>query len=304
MASTLSQDTVQSGSNPKLEAFYSDSQTIFWFDGVLGGARHFGYYEPGTKSPFPIKKSLLRMEEELFKALRLPTGSRLLDAGCGAGHVSAYMASKGMIVTAIDVIPRHIELSKKTQARLAAVDAPGSIERVLQLDYHHLEELGLGQNLLDGVYTIEALVHAEDAATVLAGFYASLRPGGRVVLHEYEQDVVDETELAAMAVVNEGFSMPMHDVSRPGALKTLLEGAGFRDVEVRDLSENVRPMTRMNYAISVLPYSLLSPQRLARHSVSAVAGVQLHRNLRQGRWKYLQVSATKPEFGEGVGGSV
>jgi 2-polyprenyl-3-methyl-5-hydroxy-6-metoxy-1,4-benzoquinol methylase len=304
MTSTLSQDTAQSGSNPKLEAFYSDSQTIFWFDGVLGGARHFGFYEPGTKSPFPIKKSLLRMEEELFKALHLPPGSRLLDAGCGAGHVAAYMATQGMKVTAVDVIPRHIDLAKKTQARLQAAGAPGSIERVLQLDYHHLEELGLGQNLLDGVYTIEALVHAEDAATVLAGFYASLRPGGRVVLHEYEQDVIDEAELKAMAVVNEGFSMPTLDVSRPGALRALLEGAGFREVEVRDLSENVRPMTRMNWAISVVPYSLLSPQRLAQYSVSAVAGVQLHRNLRQGRWKYLQVSATRPEVGEGAAGSI
>jgi hypothetical protein len=63
-------------------------------------------------------------------------------------------------------------------------------------------------------------------------------------------------------------------------------------------------MTRMNWAISVVPYSLLSPQRLAQYSLSAVAGVQLHRNLRQGRWKYLQVSATKPEAEEGAAGNV
>jgi cyclopropane fatty-acyl-phospholipid synthase-like methyltransferase len=276
----------------KLEAYYDNVQTLFWFDKVLGGARHFGYYKPGTKSPFPIRSSLRRMEEQLYNALQLPSGSRVLDAGCGAGHVSEYMAQQGLHVTAIDVVPRHIKLTEKTKARLAQnKDAKGTIE-VKLMDYHHLEPLGEG-NTFDGVYTIEALVHAADPLAVLAGFLRQLRPGGRIVMHEYEQNI-PEADKEAMKIVNDGFSMPMHESSRPGVMAEMLERVGFSNVETRDLSQNVRPMTRMNYAISIVPYAMLKPLGLAKHSLNAVAGVQLHRNLRRGDWKYIQICATKP----------
>ncbi|OAL07717.1 S-adenosyl-L-methionine-dependent methyltransferase [Phaeosphaeriaceae sp. SRC1lsM3a] len=276
----------------KLEAYYDNAQTLFWFDHVLGGARHFGYYKAGTKLPFSIRASLLRMEEELHRALQLPPGAHVLDAGCGAGHVSEYMARQSLHVTAIDVVPRHIALTEKTKSELAKKkDIKGTIE-VQLMDYHRLEPLGAG-NTFDGVYTIEALVHAADPMAVLSGFMRQLKPGGRIVMHEYEQNIPEEDK-AAMKIVNEGFSMPMHEISRPGAMKEMLERAGFCDVDMRDLSENVRPMTRMNYAISIGPYMLLKPLGLAKHSLNAVAGVQLHRNLRRGTWKYMQICATKP----------
>ncbi|KAF1835367.1 S-adenosyl-L-methionine-dependent methyltransferase [Decorospora gaudefroyi] len=277
----------------KLEAYYDNVQTLFWFDKVLGGARHFGYYEPGTKSPLPIRASLRRMEAQLYNALQLPIDAKVLDAGCGAGHVSEFMAQKGLHVVAIDVVPRHVTLTEKTKARLSKDrSVPGTIE-VQQMDYHHLEALGEGS--FDGVYTIEALVHAADPLTVLAGFLRQLKPGGRIVLHEYEQDIQEE-DRKAMAIVNEGFSMPMHEISRPGAMAEMVERVGFCDVETKDLSQNVRPMTRMNYAISIVPYTLLKPLGLAKHSLNAVAGVQLHRNLKKGQWKYVQIRAAKPEL--------
>ncbi|KAH7408118.1 S-adenosyl-L-methionine-dependent methyltransferase [Phaeosphaeria sp. MPI-PUGE-AT-0046c] len=276
----------------KLEAYYNNVQTLFWFDHVLGGARHFGYYKAGTKLPFPIRASLLRMEEQLYKALQLPTGARVLDAGCGAGHVSEYMARQGLHVTAIDIVPRHIGLTEKTKSLLSEEkDVQGTIE-VQLMDYHHLEALGTGSTF-EGIYTIEALVHATDPMAVLSGFMRQLKPGGRIVMHEYEHDI-PEADRSAIKIVNDGFSMPMHEISRPGVMKEMLERAGFRDIEMRDLSQNVRPMTRMNYAISIVPYILLKPLGLVKHSLNAVAGVQLHRNLRRGNWKYVQIFATKP----------
>lgn len=275
----------------KLEAYYSNLQTVFWFDHVLGGARHFGYYESGNSSPFPLHRSLQRMEAQLFDALALPAGSKVLDAGCGAGHVAAFMARQGLHVTAIDVVPRHVQLTVKTQARLASDhDIRGSVV-ARQMDYHHIDPLLDGT--FDGVYTIEALVHATDPSAVLAGFLRTLKPGGHIVMHEYEQDL-SQDEQSMMAIVNDGFSMAMNAVSRPGILRDLLERVGFQDVKIRDLSENVRPMTRMNYAISIVPYSLLKPLGLAKHSLNAVAGVELYKNQKRGLWKYIQISARKP----------
>ncbi|KAH8655372.1 methyltransferase type 11 [Xylariales sp. PMI_506] len=287
-------DSQDAGAMSKLEAYYDNLQTIVWFDYVLGGARHFGYYEAGTRSPFPIGPSLQRMEDQLYQALKLPSGAKVLDAGCGAAHVAAHMARQGLNVTAIDVVPRHIRLAEKTKAKVSrhCGQGTGTIE-VRQMDYHDLQPLG-ADGTFDGIYTIEAFVHATAPLKVLENFLRLLKPGGRLVMHEYEQDV-PEQDREAMGIVNEGFCMPTHAISSPGALTSMLERSGFTEIEVRDLSQNVRPMTRMNYAISVAPYTLLKPLGLAKHSLNAVAGVQLHRNLRRGSWKYLQISCKKPE---------
>ncbi|KAH7305289.1 S-adenosyl-L-methionine-dependent methyltransferase [Stachybotrys elegans] len=277
----------------QMEAFYDDFQTVFWFDYVLGGARHFGYFEPGTWSPFPMHRALERMEAKLFEALQTSPGSRVLEAGCGAGHVAAYMAKQGLHVTVVDILPRHIRLTELTKAKLEqySSDVKGSIE-VRQLDYHHLDPLGNDESY-DSVYTIEAFVHASDPMAVLGGFFRNLKPGGRVVMHEYEQETSEDTK-KAMEVVNDGFNMPLLARSYPGILEELLERAGFRGVEVKDLSENVRPMTRLNYYNSCVPFTLLKLFGADSLSPAAAAGVQLHKNLRRGLWKYLQVTAVKP----------
>lgn len=51
----------------------------------------------------------------------------------------------------------------------------------------------------------------------------------------------------------------------------------------------------MNYVVSIVPYTLLKPLGLAKYSLDAVAGVNLHRDLRRGLWKYIQISAKKPD---------
>ncbi|KAI0870119.1 S-adenosyl-L-methionine-dependent methyltransferase, partial [Hypoxylon argillaceum] len=192
------------------------------------------------------------------------------------------------------------------------------------MDYHHLETLG--DESFDGVYTMETFVHATDPAQVLRGFFRVLKPGGRVVLHEYD-NVLEETEEASsvaavtststptrghdekkrpnkalqrsMRQVNEYSAMPTNAISSPGALGRLLEDAGFVDVEVRDLSDNIRPMTRLFYILAIVPFWLVSLLRVERYFVNTVAGVGAYRGY--GFWRYVQVSARKPGEGALVG---
>lgn len=56
---------------------------------------------------------------------RLPAdlaGVRVLDAGCGAGQMTAELAARGADVTAIDISPRLIEIAA---ARLPEGDRGG-----------------------------------------------------------------------------------------------------------------------------------------------------------------------------------
>ncbi|KAI0517861.1 S-adenosyl-L-methionine-dependent methyltransferase [Xylaria bambusicola] len=297
--------------NPRLQSYYASLESVLGYDLLLGGTRHFGYYDdPKSYNPFPISRSLRRMEEQLFQTLRVRASARVLDAGCGNGHVARYMAGKELNVTAIDVVERHVRKAKKTARKLAATKkAKGSIE-VRHMDYHHLDTLDSAA--FDGVYTMETLVHATDPAKVLAGFLRVLKPGGRLAMHEYD-NVLEEVEAdaaenggdkktpntrlrRAMRQVNEWSAMPTNAVSSPGAFKRMLEDAGFEEVQVRDLSDHIRPMTRFFYVLAIVPFLLISLLGLERYFINTVAGVGAYRGY--GFWRYVQIEARKP--GEGA----
>ncbi|KAL2019363.1 hypothetical protein VTK56DRAFT_9743 [Thermocarpiscus australiensis] len=157
--------------NPQLKSYYESLESRMGYRLVLGGTRHFGYYEEGTKWPFPIGRALRAMEEKMFRALDFPEGSQVLDAGCGVAHVALYMARHGLRITGIDIIDHHIAKAKRNIARSGL--PPGQVT-VQKMDYHHLESIPDQSH--DGVYTMET-VHATDPETALAGFCRIPRPG-------------------------------------------------------------------------------------------------------------------------------
>lgn len=62
--------------NPRLQAYYGSLESRIGYRFVLGGTRHFGYWEHDTYWPFPLTKGLRAMEDKLAEALDLPKGSQ------------------------------------------------------------------------------------------------------------------------------------------------------------------------------------------------------------------------------------
>lgn len=197
-------------------------------------------------------------------------------------------------VTAIDVVEHHVEKARRNIQRAGLPEGQVAARRA---DYHHLEWIADGS--LDGVYTMETLVHATDLEAVLRGFYRILKPGGRLVEHEYETRVTRAVETGKLAgdtdFVVKYSAMPL-DLMAPGRLRRVLEDVGFVDVDIVDYSENVRPMLRLFYWMAIVPYFIVKFLRLDRFFINTIAGVGGMAG--QEHWKYISVSARKP------GGSV
>lgn len=277
--------------SPALKTYYESIESRLGYRLVLGGTRHFGYYKEGTWSPFPVGRALRAMEEKFFDALRLPEGSQVLDAGCGVAHVAIYMAKRGLRITGIDLIDHHIVKAKRNVARSGL--PPGQVT-VQKMDYHSLDDIASESH--NGVYTMETFVHATDPETVLAGFHRILKPGGRVVMFEYDHDTEMEStpKRAAdeMRRVNQYAAMPTNARSHRGVFAAMLEDAGFEDVRVEDLSKNIRPMLRLFFALGAIPYFFVKLFHLERFFINTVAGAQSY--LFQEHWRYIAVTATKP----------
>lgn len=280
-------------SNQALQTYYAslESRIGYWL--VLGGTRHFGYYDKDTYWPFPISKALRAMEDRLFELLDLPAGSKVLDAGCGVGHVAIHMARRGLRVQCIDLVDRHIEKAKRY---FKAEGLQDSIT-VARGDYHHLD--GFASDSLDGAYTMETFVHATDPEAAMAEFFRVIRPGGSIVMFEYDHNELDKAPKEAqksMNMINRYAAMPANHRFEKGVLRKIMEEAGFRDVVVKDLSENIRPMTRMFYLLAIIPFFFIELFGLQKWFINTVAGVNSYRG--RDEWRYVAVSARKPLRGK------
>jgi sterol 24-C-methyltransferase len=192
-------------------------------------------------------------------------------------------------VLGIDVVDRHIKAARRN---IWEAGITGEV-KVRKMDYHHLE--ALDEASFDGVYTMEAFVHATDPKAVLANFHRLLRPGGHLSLFEYDHELLgDKREdlTHSMRIINDYAAMPTNALSQPGVFQDMLEEAGFTDVVVRDFSENIKPMTRLFFLIAYIPYLIITFLHLERYFINTVAGVNSYQG--HGHWRYVAISATKP----------
>ncbi|KAF7585909.1 hypothetical protein BBP40_009872 [Aspergillus hancockii] len=137
-----------------------------------GVNRYYSSLETHVWWPFSIRRALIAVEDHLFRSLRLSPGACDLDAGCGDGQVAIHLAQKGLRIHTIDVLPQQNQQVQQ------------NVRNAIQGGYHHLQTAESGT--LDGVHTIETLVHAIDLDRVLSQFYRSIKPWGRIAFYEYD----------------------------------------------------------------------------------------------------------------------
>ncbi|GAB1318200.1 Methyltransferase domain-containing protein [Madurella fahalii] len=287
-------DTLSAESKRVGDQYGSLESRILW-DWLCGGNRHMAYYEAGTWWPFPLSEGQERMQGKLLEALGLPPGSRVLDAGCGDGYVAMHLARRGSLhVTAFDVVDRHVANARRN------VDAAGLGGRVTAM---HLgfDQLGtIPDASHDGIYTSEALVHASDPARVLREFLRILKPGGRIVLHEYHNDFMDAKVVgfpAEIARMKTNVAPQEGDSNTPAFVRVktyftkVMSKTGFENIVVRNYSSNIEPMARLLSISAWWRYIVLlfHLQRFFPNSATRAEGY-----VGQEHWAYVSVSGTKP----------
>lgn len=106
----------------------------------------------------------------------LPAGAAL-DAACGTGRYSAYLAERGHQVIGVDGSPEMLEhaRAKVPQGEFLLGD---------------LRKLPLPENAVDTVVCGLALSHTPELAPVLAEFARVLRPGGHLVISDAHHELI------------------------------------------------------------------------------------------------------------------
>lgn len=124
------------------------------------------YYDDGNNPLLDLEAPLVR---EIVD--ELPVGTAL-DAACGTGRHSAYLAGLGHEVIGVDATTEMLELAR---AKVPAADFRlGDVHR-----------LPVDDDSVDLVVCTLALTHQPDLRPVFAEFARVLRPGGHVVVSDF-----------------------------------------------------------------------------------------------------------------------
>jgi sterol 24-C-methyltransferase len=255
-----------------------ESRLGYWL--VLGDARHCGFWEPGVLWPFPINQAQRVMENEVHNRLDLSNGSRVLDAGAGSGIVASYMAQQGLLVQGVDITPMHVA---DAQHKIKKRGLEGKVTVELD-DYHDLGDFE--DDSMDGIYTMETFVHADNPQKVLQNLFRLLRPGGVLVLNEADFEWDSELLQEVLRLSH------CQKTLKQGAYEDLLRESGFIEITMGDYTDNVLPLWRLFGVVGAVPYEIIRRFGLQSRFTNIMAGVEAYRHWGQGR--YISVRAVKP----------
>lgn len=185
--------------------------------GRLWGARPQDWAMAAEQLSLPLLGAAL-------DAARVSSGTRLLDAGCGAGLLAVLASFRGAQVSALDAAPGLVAIARQ---RLPGAD-------VREGD---LEALPFADASFDAVAAVNSIFYAENMAAAMRELVRVVRPGGRVVVTAWGPPERCEFLTAVMPALGPLLPPPPPGASRPGALSepgalaALLEGAGLAVVD-------------------------------------------------------------------------
>ncbi|NNC83762.1 MAG: class I SAM-dependent methyltransferase [Flavobacteriales bacterium] len=168
-------------------------------------------------------------------------GDVLLDLGCGPGYCSqelAYITGREGKVIGIDLSEGYIahlnEVSRLHGLRIETICAD-------------FADMQLETESLDGMYCRWALAWVPDAEGILKKVHQALRPGGRMVIHEYydwstHQTTPEMPDLKkAIAAALQSFQDSEGEIDVGRYLPGILEGMDMDILSYRPMQKVVTP---------------------------------------------------------------
>lgn len=135
------------------------------------------------------------------------TRGRIVDVGCGPGHIAKYLVDHGATVEGIDLSPEMIE---EASARFPS------------LEFRVADMFALPYEGLAGIVAFYAIVHTRDLDLLFEEFFRALAPGGRVLLAFHVGNTTNYVD--ELFGVRTSLEFEFHD---PPTVIAALTNAGF-----------------------------------------------------------------------------
>ncbi len=264
-----------------------DHYRFFWdLDRSL--AMHAGYWDASTKN---LNEALRRENEILAQMAGISSGDHVLDAGCGVGGSSIFLANTfGCKVTGITLSAKQAEVARKKSFKFCKKE---NVPEFLVMDYTQTAFL---DQSFDVVWAVESVCHAEKKEDFLKEAYRILRPGGRLIVADgfvHKSSLNNDRKMISWI---SGFGC--QSLATIDEFIVAMDKLGFSNVSKKDITSNVLPSSKKLYRISFLGipfYTLLHMlgKASATKKANLVAARDQYLTLSKGLWSYYIVLGYK-----------
>jgi len=274
----------------KVINYYSTLGSRLGYNFILWGSIHFGYY-PNEKADISEKEAQIALQDMVAKNLGLNSGQIVLDAGCGQGVVSTYLAKKyGPKIFGINIVPFQIKKAQELARRLGVTDK-------VQYQLMDYSATSFPDNYFDAIYTTETLSHSPDIHQTLREFLRILKPGGKIAFFEYTlapDSDFPERDKKMLDIVIEGSAMMGLKDFRHGQFTEILKNIGFENPKEQNITENIRPSFYRLHKLSIWPYKFIRLFGLQRRFINTTAGYEYYKIADKGLIRYCIFTGNKP----------
>jgi tocopherol O-methyltransferase len=253
-------------------------------------AVHFGYTDDSTRGHTDALKNMNRV---LADRAQIQPGERVLDAGCGVGGSSLWLATeRSARVVGITLAARQVTMARSHAVRRGLADR-------VHFDVADFTATPFPDASFDIVWAVESLCHAPRKAAFYQEAARLLRPGGRVVVADFIRAArpLDPTGEQLLHEWLDGWAVP--DIDTSAEHLGHLAAAGFTDARLDDVTVHTRPSLRRLYRMAYWTYPLAVLGRVTgirseiQHG-NVIASIRQYQALRHGAWFYSILSATVP----------
>jgi len=266
--------------------YFSKLESRWGYNLIMKGSKHFGFYPDDNKNITEQAAQIL-MQELIAQKLKLTKNKKVLDAGCGQGVTSLYLAQKYHCkITGISIIPFEIKIAR------ANANSQKKLNYKL-MDYNNLE---FPDNHFDCIYTTESAVHSYDIEKTLKEFFRVLKPGGKLVMSEYtlaQDKKFSKKELEILNFVIKYSAMAGLKNFRHNSFPRVLKNAGFGNIAEENITKNIKPSFERLRKIAKKPYQIIKFLKLQKFFVNAVAGYEIPKLIEKDLWRHCVFIAEK-----------
>ena len=228
--------------------YYSRNWPIYvkWWKADKTYGIHYGYYEKGIHNHI---QSILNMNEFVGKLLDLDVDNKrkkILDAGCGVGGTSIYLAKKYPHITfkGITIVPEELKIAN----RFAKENRVNSNTDFMLGDY---KDTSFPSDYFDGIFALESMSYVEDKKDFIQEMYRILKSDGRLVVIDGFRTNISLNNFIQAAYTFWLKGLMISDLEDLKNFISHLKMEGFKKIEDRDLSKNVRWSVIRGWLISI-----------------------------------------------------
>lgn len=219
---------------------------LFW-DLDRSMAMHAGYWDKTTTS---LSEALVKENEILAQWAYISKKDMVLDAGCGIGGSSIYLAKHiGCRVTGITLSQKQADTARQK----ALQHGVSELAHFEVADYCNTP---FPNGSFDVVWGLESICHTADKSRFINEAFRILKSEGRIIVADgfASKEHYTPKERHGMKKWLKGWAVDSLDTIT--AFEQHLLNAGFKEISYRNITKNVMPSSKRLYWISFPAYIL------------------------------------------------